>query len=412
MSNRHVGIVTGAHLCRNPRVVKEAAALVAAGYAVTVISPQWSTQLRREDQLLARTHGFEHLVPVDLSRGGYLELYYRLRRRVGREIVKMFGAQDSASLGYGLRELKTEAIRIRADLLIGHQEVGLVIACELQASGVNCGVDLEDWYSEDLLASARKYRPIRLLKRLEGQALSSMAHCTTTSEAMASAMATEYACRKPTCVYNSFDVARSTDADVLVQDRRFPDRPSLYWVSQTIGPGRGLEELMAALTRVDRPIELCLRGQIDPSYQQNLLQTLGDSTPHRVTILNLVPAEELGARSAQHDIGLALEESEPLSRDLTITNKLFHGLQAGLAVVATRTTGQEEAARIAVDGVQLVEENSAAALGEVLNRLLRDPRRLEEAKAASRLAAAGPLAWTTQAERLVESVSRALQSKP
>lgn len=412
MSNRRIGIVTGAHLCRNPRVVKEAAALVSAGYAVIVISPQWSSKLRREDQRLARNHGFEHRVPVDLSRGGYRDFFYRLRRRVGREMVKRLGVQDSASLAYGLQTLKTEAVRIRADLVIGHQEVGLVIACELQASGMNCGVDLEDWYSEDLLASARKYRPIRLLKRLEAQALSSMAHCTTTSEAMASAMVAEYACRKPTCVYNSFEAVQPSDADGLVPDRRFPDRPSLYWVSQTIGPGRGLEELMDALTRVDRPLELCLRGQIDPAYKQDLLHTLGESTPHQVTFLDLVPAEELGARSAQHDIGLALEESEPLSRDLTITNKLFHGLQAGLAVVATRTTGQEEAARIAVGGVQLVEENSAAALGEVLNGLLRDPRRLEEAKAASRLAAAGPLAWTTQAERLVESVSRALQSKP
>ena len=136
----------------------------------------------------------------------------------------------------------------------------------------------------------------------------------------------------------------------------------------------------------------------------------GEGCPHQVTFLNLVPAEELGARSAQHDIGLALEESRPPSRDLTITNKLFHGLQAGLAVVATKTTGQEEAARIANGGVRLLEDNSARALAQAITHLAGDPKRLEDAKSAARRAGSGDLGWPASERKLIASVQAALGS--
>ena len=391
-------------------MVKEGAALVRAGFEVVVISSQWNASLKLEDKRLAALHGFEHCVPFDLSEGGLANLARRVSSRVGREAVRLAGIQSRSALGYGITALRRSALAARADLTIGHQEVGLVIACDLRAHGLKTGVDLEDWYSEDLLESAREQRPLGLLKRLEARALSGMAHCTTTSEAMASAMAAEYACRKPTCIYNSFEAVQASDADGLVPDRRFPDRPSLYWVSQTIGPGRGLEDLMAALTQVDQPLELCLRGRIDPAYKQDLLRMQGEGCPHQVTFLNLVPAEELGARSAQHDIGLALEESRPPSRDLTITNKLFHGLQAGLAVVATKTTGQEEAARIANGGVRLLEDNSARALAQAITHLAGDPKRLEDAKSAARRAGSGDLGWPASERKLIASVQAALGS--
>lgn len=38
MNQRKILILTSAHLCRNPRVVKEATTLGAAGYDVTVMS--------------------------------------------------------------------------------------------------------------------------------------------------------------------------------------------------------------------------------------------------------------------------------------------------------------------------------------------------------------------------------------
>lgn len=407
---QRIAIVSGTHLCRNPRVVKEGAALARAGFEVIVISSQWNASLKREDKRVAALSGFEHRVPFDLSEGGIANFARRISSRAGREAVRLTGMQSRSALGYGITALGQAALAAQADLTIGHQEVGLVVACQLGARGLKTGVDMEDWYSEDLLENARKYRPLKLLRQMEAQALSGMTHCTTTSEAMAAAMAMYYGCRSPVCIYNAFEPVSPTTMQDISVDRRFPDRPSLYWVSQTIGPGRGLEELMSALTRVDQPLELCLRGNVDPNYKRSLLRMLGGASSHQVTFLDLVPAEELGVHSAQHDIGLALEESEPRSRDLTITNKLFHGLQAGLAVVATRTAGQEEAARIANGGVRLVEHNSAAALAQAIASLAASPKDLEDAKSASRKAARGDLGWFASERRLLDSIQVALQA--
>src|SRR5687768_2570217 len=59
-------IVTGSSLARNPRVVKEASALAAAGHEVTVLGPAFSERLADEDAALARTGGWQHRIVVDM----------------------------------------------------------------------------------------------------------------------------------------------------------------------------------------------------------------------------------------------------------------------------------------------------------------------------------------------------------
>jgi hypothetical protein len=65
-------------------------------------------------------------------------------------------------------------------------------------------VDFEDWFSEDLLPSARLTRPISQLKKLEARLIRECFYCLTTSNAMAEAMAKAYQAPKATVIYNSF----------------------------------------------------------------------------------------------------------------------------------------------------------------------------------------------------------------
>ena len=76
----HIGIVTGAHLCRNPRVVKEATALREAGHRVTVLGPAMDDGLSELDDALVREGGFEHRVVVDLRPGALHRTRHRLVR--------------------------------------------------------------------------------------------------------------------------------------------------------------------------------------------------------------------------------------------------------------------------------------------------------------------------------------------
>ena len=108
-----------------------------------------------------------------------------------------------------------------------------------------------------------------------------------------------------------------------------------------------------------------------------------------------------------YDIGLALEQRTPPSRDLTITNKVFQCLQAGCAVVATRTAGQEEAAR-RYPGAVLISEQDSASLAAALADLIDNPKRLAQARAAARAAADGPASWEVASKPLVEAVRQAI----
>jgi hypothetical protein len=61
----------------------------------------------------------------------------------------------------------------------------------------------------------------------------------------------------------------------------------------------------------------------------------------RVRHLDLVPPDELIPRTAEHDLGLALEQpSASRNRTICLTNKLFTYLLAGIPFVATDTPGQ------------------------------------------------------------------------
>jgi len=407
----HIAIVTGAHLCRNPRVVKEATALREAGHRVTVLGPATDARLSELDAALVREGGFEHHVVVDVRPGSSERTRHRLVRRLAIEAVARLGWERPEALGYGMRATLRAARDLAADLTIGHQEVGTWVVSQLMDEGFAVGADIEDWYSEDLLPEARVGRPIGLLRRCEGQLVRRGRHVTTTSEALAEALAEVYEGPAPTVIYNAFPWAERADLDEVGRDREDTARPSLHWVSQTIGPGRGLETLCAALQRVERPIDVHLRGRASEADLQWLHDLFPDDRGHRLHVHDLVPPQELLGRIAEHDIGLALEDYDPPSRNLTVTNKILHYLVAGLAVVATDTAGQREVAEQAPEAVRLCQGNDEASLAAQVEAFVQDAGRLERAKAAALDAAHDRFSWEAQRPILVRSVEAALQAQ-
>lgn len=408
----HVGIVTGAHLCRNPRVVKEGTALREAGHRVTVLGPVIDDQLYEVDRSIVREGGFEHQVTVDLRDAPITRTRHRLIRRMGIEAVSRLGWERPEALGYGVRATLIAARDLGADLTIGHQEVGAYVACSLMNEGYKVGADIEDWYSEDLPLEARVGRPVELLRRCEAQLVRHGRHVTTTSKALASALAQAYDGPEPTPIYNAFPWAERTQVDGVARDRANRSLPSLHWVSQTIGPGRGLETLCEALHQVSRPVEVHLRGRAEEADMRWMKARFPSDLGHRLVCHDLVPPSELLSRIAEHDIGLALENCDPPSRDLTVTNKIMHYLVAGLAVVATDTKGQREIARAVPEGVKICRGGDADGMARQINTFVEVPEAIDQAKAAALDAARKQFCWERQVPVLLASVDRALAEKP
>ena len=187
------------------------------------------------------------------------------------------------------------------------------------------------------------------------------------------------------------------------RDVRDPEALSLYWFSQTIGPGRGLEALARALSGLHGNWQLFLRGDLR-NHRPWFEATFPLELRSRVILLPTVPNRDLAAHSASHDVGLALEESDVRSRDLTATNKIFEYLRCGLAVVATRTQGQAEVMATCPEAGWLIPPGDSEALRQCLQNLLDASQHVARAKAKAREAAAGPWAWESHVGKLKEAL--------
>ncbi|MCS3703579.1 glycosyltransferase [Salinibacter ruber] len=385
----------------------EADALTSAGYDVTVLGPLFSDELRTEDEELLADVNWTHRISVDLRRT-ISGIWTRLRRKAGSWLTRQ-GWETADALGYGVKQTLRQARRENADLYIGHEEVGTWVVWKLEQEGARVGVDFEDWHARDLLPEDRADRPVSLLETVERDLLHRSVHATTTSKVLAKAMADTYDAPKPTVLYNAFPWADREAIDDEICDRDGTGRVSIHWVSQTIGPGRGLDTLCQALWEIETPVQVHLRGECRPDYRSRLDQMFPDEQGHTLHLHELVSPEALLSRIAEHDIGMALEQYEPDSRNLTVTNKILHYLLGGLAVVATDTAGQKEVAEQADGAVRLFPADAPAEMAHRLRNLLQSGHQLEKAQEHALRAAREEFSWEQQVPRLLKSVNAALQ---
>ena len=398
MSAPRILILTSGPLSRNPRPLKEALTLAREGYAVTVVTGFESDQLVAEDETLVAGSGItlRPLRPPPGLRG----FARRLRTALARRAVYRFGWQLPSSLGPAPALLHI-ARSIPSDLAIAHNETALWTATRLHRSGRRVAADLEDWYSEDLLPSTRRARPLRLLRSLEQSALNTFAFTLTTSRALADALQKTYGGSLPIVVPNTFPL------QPLAPPALNPT-PSLLWFSQTVGTGRGLESFLRAWALTATPSRLTLVGRCAETYRKSLCALVRPDQQARLEFVDFVAAGNLPALLARHDIGLALEPHEPLNKEFTTSNKIYQYLNAGLAVIATPTAGQREVFARAPDIGLVRNLDDPAATAVAFDAFVGDPARLLPARQAARTAAETHFSWEQTAPTLLKAVAAVL----
>jgi glycosyltransferase involved in cell wall biosynthesis len=413
---RRIVILTGNHVCHNPRAFKEAETLAADGFDVEWLGAWFDAELTRRDRLLLRNRKWQFTAVSDWSSGNYRSRVrrqrQRLRRWIGMKLHKLLGWGNSWQLGYCTRELYRAVLQRDADLFIAHSEPALWVAKKLAQRGHRVGVDMEDWFSEDLLPEARKSRPLKLLHHLENSLLKASKHRTCPSKSMSRALAEAYQCEPPEVIYNAFPWVDRKTLDGRIEDRVNRAVPSIHWFSQTIARGRGLEDLFAALTLLSLDCEIHLRGRISQQDQQWLNEVTPPTWKDRVFVHPVVHNDELLSRIAEHDIGLALDPKEPPSRNLTITNKILQYLLAGLPVIASDTAGHREVAELALNAVFLYRAGDPAALAELLMELLASKELSINVRGGALRAAEQTFCWEQVSPVLLENVKGALMAPP
>jgi glycosyltransferase involved in cell wall biosynthesis len=387
-------------------VRKEASALGDAGFDVTVMTVATHERFEAYDADILRTAKYRKIVLDHRRRGGLAgarAFYSRLRTWLARHGCRI-GIQSPQAFG-PTAELGRMAAGFTADLTIVHTEMPFCIGRELLKGGRRVASDFEDWHSRDLLPETRTRRPTSLLIEVERDLLRNSAYSSTTSHALAEALHSAFQGPLPLVFTNSFPL----QPDPFPKEPR--EVPALFWFSQTIGRGRGLELFLSAWRQTSRPSRLSLLGEIDPSYKAKLLHLLPPERRDRLSFLPMTSPDNLPAVIAEHDIGLALELNFPASRSCTITNKILQYLNAGLAIIATDTLGQREVLARAPEAGILVNLFQTGELTARLDGLLADRSQIEAMGRAARRASVETFCWEQEAPRLCAAVELGLKSQ-
>jgi glycosyltransferase involved in cell wall biosynthesis len=377
-----VTVVTSGHLSTCPRMLKSADALIADGYDVRVIATRhepWAIDADR-DVAARRSWTAE---TITYRRGeGATYWWSGARYRGARAAAAALGPARAplAIVSRAFGRVHTELVRAIAadpgDLIYGGTTGALAAIAE--AAGrrrTPYGVDLEDFHSGET-SGADAPLVDTLAARVERAVLPGAAFVTAGSEAIAGA----YNARDgvdATVVHNTFALP-SRPPDLSRVD---PDRLRLYWFSQTIGPGRGLEDAVLALGRSGVAAHLALRGRPHAGYLE-ALTTLAATQAPRVEMVHLDPAppDAMVDLARGYDVGLALEQMTPRNRQLCLSNKAFTYILAGMAVAVTDTPGQHALGVDLGRAAALVPVGDVEALAAAFARWASDPAELECAK--------------------------------
>ncbi|HEV8524982.1 MAG TPA: glycosyltransferase, partial [Terriglobales bacterium] len=335
-------LVGATHPSFNPRLVREADALVDAGHQVRVVAPLYLPYADNREAALTENRGWR-LQTVDFrprGLGSIRALAIRARRRVAEEIYRRYWPTPAiAALGYAMAvpELHGVAAGEPADWFIAHTQAALPAAAEAARRwDARLGFDCED-----LLAYAHDERR-EMVRAIETKYIRDCDYVSATSKAMGERLASDYGIVGPVVLYNVFPL------ELAKQMTAPPKRPlrssvRLHWFGQTIGPGRGIEEAIEAMGHLPPEVELHLRGYPAAGFRSKLAELAETkSVAARVVFHPPVAHDELIGTLDEFDVGLALERPEHGNYARTVTNKVFSYMLGGLAIAATDTPGQRE----------------------------------------------------------------------
>ena len=409
-----VVIVTANHIAGNPRVVKEADALSAAGMRVHVIFPQRTTGdlCRYDEQLLAEKSWRWVAVSVPQREKNLISWGIAAAKQTANQAVprsfRSFGTIAERGVSRLSPLLIQEALAIPADLYIGHYPEGLAAAgLAAKAHSGMLGFDAEDFH----IGEATDPRVKATADAIQRRYLPRCSYVTAASAGIAAAVTDRYQISTPTTIYNTFPWVERSHLDGIARDR-VGSSLSLYWYSQTVGMDRGIQDAIRAAALVRGSVQLHIRGTITESVRMGLLSLAAECrVADRVFFHDQVSPAELLSRTAEHDIGLALEQGTSVNRAICTTNKLFYYLLAGLAVAATAVEGQVAVLGQHTEAAALYPPGNYRALADVLDHWLADRTLVERAKAAALECARTRWNWERDSQRLVEVVERVIRDK-
>lgn len=410
----HICILTPYNAAENPRVVKEAAALLDAGYRVTVVCGSyagWSRQFA--------TAALPQGCAVREVRYGpaapRADRVVQLGRRFGGRMLVAAGASTAQTAILANSDatpgLRRAALQTDADLYVAHYTAALPAAVDAaRKRNALYAFDAEDFHVGEIPDAPARAQERSIVRAIERALLPNCAHITAASPGIADAYAAEYSLPRPAVVLNVFP--RSNAPEAPTARGAAEPGPSLYWFSQTIGPNRGLECAVQAIGLARTRQHLHLRGTPASGYMAELRRLAAAAgVADRVHVLEPAAPQEMERLAAQHDLGLAGETGYTHNRRIALTNKQFSYLLAGVPAIMSDVPAHRAFARDAEGAAVLYKTDNAASLAAQLDEILENPERLAAMRLRAFQFGQERFNWEVEQVKLLAVVRETLKSK-
>ena len=387
-------LIGNTHPSHNPRLIREADTLSNIGHDVFVVSPSYIPKLVIRDKELLETRNWK-FIKCDFSPIGYLNKIKNIKFRTVRKIYKkLFEKYSKIRFAekcfiFAFDELLELSIGIKADWYIAHTQGALPIAAKAASyNNSKLGFDCEDLLSENGID------PPDIVNKIEEEYIKKCQYISTPSKEISKFLAEKYSLIDPTELYNVFPLN-------LASGMREPkNRPNnkiikVHWMSQVIGPHRGIQLAIQAISEAGGGFDLYLRGSIDSVFK-NELTDFAQNNNVKVYFLPQIKHDDVIKSMENYDIGLATETGLDSNFSKTITNKIFSYMLAGLAVIATKTPGQLEVLNDNIECSYLYEPGNLEELVRIFKRIREFPDQLVDFKQNSWELARSKYCWEVE----------------
>ena len=335
-----------------------------------------------------------------------------MRQLAARALCRIGWAQTcaDAALNAMVPGLTKAARTIAADLYIAHYPGALPAAARAaQRHSALYAFDAEDFHLGDLPDLPEHIFDKKLIRRIEGRYLPSAAFITAASPMIADAYVETYGVLPPVTVLNVFPRTNGPARPTASGAHR--PNPTLYWFSQVIGPGRGLETALRAVPLARAPLHLHLRGTLAIGYEQtlrDLAATLGIAD--RLHLHALIAPDALERDAVRFDLGYAGELPNSINRNMALTNKLFSYLTSGLPILASDIPAHRELAPQLGKAAELFVSGDPTSLAAAIDRCLASPEALTARRRHAWELGQNQFAWELEADKVIQLVQSCQQA--
>ncbi len=260
-------------------------------------------------------------------------LFSKSLRRIAMWIHAAGGGMASWILSSRVVGVTKHLRNVNADVYVAHNiDMLLPAARAARKVGALVVFDAMEFYSD--MGDGQSVRESAMIREIEQSELRRCALTLASSDQLAEALVVAYGIRRPIALYNTPPV---------VPEIRKPAHEglALYWRNSVLGFGqRGLEDILVALTMLPADISLHLRGRLGKDGGSALSKRILElGLTSRVVVHPPHLPDDAVEAASEFDVGLCLERAGIRNHDLTVSNKLFDYMMAGLAVVTSDLTG-------------------------------------------------------------------------